>query len=123
MSFAKYEIIRFGEPIHMTAIYYRPQTKFAKVMFLHMSLSHSVHKGGGGVWSLPLEGGVPAPGCACSRGGACSRGVPGRDPPQLLLREVRILLECILVLVVQSVVTLQKNQTDLTFVTVSKVSN
>ena len=26
--------------------YYRPQTKFAKVMFLHLSVSHSVHRGG-----------------------------------------------------------------------------
>ena len=25
--------------------YYRPQTKFAKVMFLHLSVSHSVHGG------------------------------------------------------------------------------
>ena len=24
-------------------LYYRPQTKFAKVMFLHLSVSHSVH--------------------------------------------------------------------------------
>ena len=24
---------------------YRPQTKFAKVMFLHLSISHSVHRG------------------------------------------------------------------------------
>ena len=30
---------------------YRPQTKFAKIMFLHQSVSHSVHGGGGGaVW-------------------------------------------------------------------------
>ena len=27
--------------------HYRPQTKFAKVMFLHLSVSHSVHRGGG----------------------------------------------------------------------------
>ena len=27
--------------------FYRPQTKFAKVMFLHPSVSHSVHGGGG----------------------------------------------------------------------------
>ena len=26
--------------------FYRPQTKFAKVMFLHLSVSHSVHRGG-----------------------------------------------------------------------------
>ena len=41
------------------ALYYRPQTKFAKVMFLHLSVSHSVHGGGvcmggsGGLGSLP----------------------------------------------------------------------
>ena len=28
-------------------VYYRPQTKFVKVMFLHLSVSHSVFKGGG----------------------------------------------------------------------------
>ena len=28
---------------------YRPQTKFAKVMFLHLSVSHSVHRVGGGM--------------------------------------------------------------------------
>ena len=27
--------------------FYRPQTKFAKVMFLHLSVGHSVHKRGG----------------------------------------------------------------------------
>ena len=27
--------------------YYRPQTKFAKVMFLHLSVSHFVHRGSG----------------------------------------------------------------------------
>ena len=26
--------------------FYRPQTKFAKVMFLHLSVNHSVHRGG-----------------------------------------------------------------------------
>ena len=35
--------------------YYRPQTKFAKVMFLHLSVNHSVH--GGGEWypSIPCR--------------------------------------------------------------------
>ena len=58
-------------------------------------------RGGGGVWL----GGVPVPRGACSRGSACSRGVPalgvpGGDPPtpgQLLLWAVCTLLECILV--------------------------
>ena len=60
-------------------VYYRPQTKFAKVMFLHLSVSHSVHRGG------------------------LHRGV-GRPPaPHRTLRDtvneraVRILLKCILV--------------------------
>ena len=54
--------------------------------------------------SMPCSrGGVCYPSMPCSRGGACSwrgllPGVPGGDPPgQLLLRAVRILLECILV--------------------------
>ena len=49
-------------------------------------------------------GGVPGPGDACSQGGSgpevvpAPGGVPGGDPPgRLLLRAVRILLECILV--------------------------
>ena len=33
-------------PIRMHTCY-RPQTKFAKVMFLHLSVSHSVHRGWG----------------------------------------------------------------------------
>ena len=87
---------------------YRLQTKFAKVMFLHVSVSHSVHRGGQGVsalegawsWGVSGPGGgylvlvVPDPG-----------GGPGGDPPgQLLLRVVRILLECILVqLLIQTI--------------------
>ena len=62
---------------------------------------------------VPAPGGCLVPGDACSRGGAwsggCSRGgVPAlggqlpwgclvETPPRLLLRVVRILLECILV--------------------------
>ena len=45
-----------------------------------------------------LPGGVPGPGVP-GPGGVCSGGVPGGDPPgRPLLRAVRILLECILVL-------------------------
>ena len=36
--------------------HYRPQTKFAKVMFLHLSVSHSVHRGGvclSACWDTP----------------------------------------------------------------------
>ena len=55
--------------------FYRPQTKFAKVMFLHLSVSHSVH--GGGVCSQGgylLRGGVCSWGGAFSGGGVCSQG-------------------------------------------------
>ena len=41
--------------------YYRPQTKFGKVMFLHVSVSHSVHRGACMV----------ARGCAWLQGGMC----------------------------------------------------
>ena len=42
----KIKEIRF---YHSKLFYYRLQTKFAKVMFLHLSVSHSVHRGGGRV--------------------------------------------------------------------------
>ena len=45
-----------------------------------------------------IPGGVPAPGGCLLLGGCLLPGVPGGDPPGwLLLRAVRILLECILV--------------------------
>ena len=49
---------------------YRPQTKFAKVMFLHLSVSHSVHRVGVSR-PMPRDGGV------CPGGGvqAQARGV------------------------------------------------
>ena len=87
---------------------------WGKVIFSEASVKNSVHRGwGGGVWSggvpasrgLSGSGGVPARGgggsglgglvlgvCAWSRGGGLVE-TPGR----LLLRVVRILLECILV--------------------------
>ena len=40
--------------------YYRPQTKFAKVMFLHLSVSHSVHRGSGCL-SQCMLGNTPQP--------------------------------------------------------------
>ena len=69
-----------------------------KVICLHLSVILST----GGV---PAPGGclVPAgclvPGECLVLGGVCSQGVPGGDPipRRLLLRAVRILLECILV--------------------------
>ena len=36
---------QFAHDIPITQACYRPQTKFAKVMFLHVSVSHSVHRG------------------------------------------------------------------------------
>ena len=32
--------------LDVNGLYYRPQTKFGKIMFLHLSVSHSVHRGG-----------------------------------------------------------------------------
>ena len=61
---------------------YRPQTKFAKVMFLHVSVSHSVHRGGGRAWQgVHGLGGVHVGVCvsvwgACMPGGG---GVHGRE--------------------------------------------
>ena len=59
--------------------FYRPQTKFAKVMFLHLSVSHSVHRGGrawqGGMHGRGacVAGGVHGVG-ACVAEGACMVG-------------------------------------------------
>ena len=114
--------------------FYRPQTKSAKVMFLHVSVilstgvgclvrGRSVWSRGGLVWGVSGLGGlllgVSGPGgCLLAGEGACSWGViwsqrglalggcllwgmPGGEtplPPWLLLRAVRILLECILVM-------------------------
>ena len=79
---------------------YRPQTKFAKVMFLHVSVSHSVHMGmcmagggdmhGGGHalgvcawlggmhgWGACVDGGHAWPGaCVAREGGAASPPPP-----------------------------------------------
>ena len=58
---------------------YRPQTKFAKVMFLHLSLSHSVNRGlqvntqgeSWGVW----PGGSPGPHLGAHTRGVHAQGV------------------------------------------------
>ena len=74
----------------------------AKVMFLHVSVILAT--GGGGGIPACLAGGIPAYLAAGLQGSACSWGVCSGgcgDPPKrrrLLLRTVRILLECILVL-------------------------
>ena len=89
-------------------IFYRPQTKFAKVMFLQVSVCPRV--GGGGAWQGGVcgGGGMHSRGVCVARGagvaggwwGVCMAG--GCPPPQILRdtvneRAVRILLECILV--------------------------
>ena len=55
---------------------YRPQTKFAKVMFLHPSVSHSVHRGG----VKAQAQGVSRPGAVCPAG--VSRPKPGGSRPR-----------------------------------------
>ena len=70
--------------------FYRPQTKFAKVMFLQVSVCPQ------GVLSQHALQVVSQQ--ALWRGDACSReGGLVETPGWLLLRAVRILLECILV--------------------------
>ena len=71
---------------------YRPQMKFAKVMFLHVSVSHSVHggvPGRGGAWSGgPCSGGVTAPG-GCLLQGGVGPGGPLDPHPRGKLRLIR----------------------------------
>ena len=70
---------------------YRPQTSFAKVTFLHLSVSNFVHSGGG----VGVGGGwCPGPGPWGVSQHALRQTPSSR---RLLLRTVRILLECILV--------------------------
>ena len=66
---------------------YRPQTKFAKVVFLHLSVSHSVHGG----WCIPPCNGTDTPQEDRHPPDQCMLGDTGNKRP------VRILLECILV--------------------------
>ena len=81
------------------------RNEVAKVMFLHVSVILST---GGGAWSGEVPGpggsawgGVSAPRGCLVQGGllrrvACTEADPPRER-RLLLRTVRILLECILV--------------------------
>ena len=55
--------------------FYRPQTMFAKVMFLHLSVSHSVHRGG-------VPGQVPPPPRQVSPRAGTPPGA-GTPPPRL----------------------------------------
>ena len=76
-------------------IYYRPQTKFTKVMFLHLSVGHSVHKGvsrprpggevGGSAWGVSRprprgEVGESAWGCPGPGWGVSRPRLGGPDP-------------------------------------------
>ena len=92
---------------------YRPQTKFAKVMFLHLSVSHSVHRGGLPQCMLgyhppgtrhPPEQTPPGPGIPPADPLGPGNPLQTRHPPaQSMLgdtvkkRAVCILLECVLV--------------------------
>ena len=83
--------------VYFRTHYYRPQTKFAKVMFLYLSVSHSVHGGG----DICL--------CACWDTNTppwANTPWSRHAPTQCILgrygnkRAVCILLECILVYIV-----------------------
>ena len=90
---------------------YRPQTKFAKVMLLHLSVilftggclgpGPRGRLGGGLLGGCPGEfGGLPGGGVQAQARGDVSQHALRQTPPtsrRLLLRTVRILLECILV--------------------------
>ena len=55
-------------------LFYRPQMKFAKVMFLHLSI---ILFTGGGVWQGGVHGreGMHGRVCVCGRGSMCGNGV------------------------------------------------
>ena len=67
-------------------------------MFLHLSVSHSVHRGAYVAGGACMAGGRA---CVCGWKACMSRGVHGQGPVwqerQPLQRTVRMLLECILV--------------------------
>ena len=71
-----------GSWLNQYFYFYRPQTKFVKVMFLHLSFSHSVHRErcGGGDWypSIPCRSPGPHPGGRLRGLGGVSRPTPGR---------------------------------------------
>ena len=109
--------------------FYRPQTKFAKVMSTAGFCSGGLCTGGGsvreGVWAgVSVQGGL-CPRRSLSRGDLCpslsrgvsvrgrvvsvqeGRGVSVRETPYGNVQAVRILLECILVLVKEHSVCFQ----------------
>ena len=84
---------------------YHPETKFAQVMFLHLSVSHSVHKGVSTWAGTHLGKYTPTPLGRSPLAGIPQGGTPWADTlrEQCMLGDtgnkwaVRILLECILV--------------------------
>ena len=83
------------ERILCVIIYYRPQTKFAKVMFSQVFVcTRGGSLSGGSLSRWSLSGGGICPGWGVSvQGGSLSR-----IPPYSNERVVRILLECILII-------------------------
>ena len=67
---------------------YRPQRSCGKAMFLYLSVSHSVDRGGlcpsmhhrSHDWGVSAQGGL-CPGGSLSRGGLCQGDPPGERPP------------------------------------------
>ena len=89
--------ISFGAALF--ANFYRPQTKFAKVMFLHLSVSHSVHRAGvclSACWDTPRK--QKPPGSRHPLSSACweIRSTSGRYASYwnaiLLLRKILLLV-------------------------------
>ena len=62
---------------------YHPQTKFAKVMFSHLSVSHSVHRGSVSVHAgiHPPGGEPPRPGTPLGPAPPPGPGTPNQAPP------------------------------------------
>ena len=104
----------YSETWHRIMPYHRPQTKFAKVMFLQVSVCPqrgACVAGGHAWWGVCMVGGMHGRGEVCVAGGACMAGgcawqgghawqggMRGRGVRDTFNeRAVRILLECILV--------------------------
>ena len=94
-----------GRCLHVPCVILVTATKFAKIMFLHLSVSHSVHwgRGGGGsasrrvcIWGVCIHGGSGS--ASCGGGGEVGQtSLPQIPRDTVNERAVRILLECILV--------------------------